>query len=94
MIPSRQCYWIDAGQSFNPELKKEGYVPSLVRENEAGHRPLMGRPGGSPWYWGKTLAEAQSMVERANRETFDLSPQDVAEIVASSMGAQNAQRQH
>lgn len=78
----RKCFYIPVEQ-----FDENGYIPSLVTEDEPGHSPMKGNgEGSSPWYWGKTYKEAQEMAEEANRE-LDISPEDAAEIVASSMRA-------
>ncbi len=79
----RQCFYI-------PELQFDGngFIPSVVYEGEKGHHPMRGDDGtgSSPWYWGKTLAEAQE-IARGYNERAGLSEQDVNEIVLSSMFA-------
>lgn len=83
--PKRRCFWIDPSQV--PD--EGGYVPSLVVEGEPGHSPMRGDPAKfqSPWYWGKTLVEANSMAIKMNYEQFGLGPSQCNEIVLSSMGA-------
>jgi hypothetical protein len=78
----RQCYWIEQTQS-----DPHGFIPSVVTENEPGHTPLRGDPATlqAPWYWGKTLDEAEATCDRMNRERFGLSPREANEIVLSSM---------
>jgi len=82
-MDKRTCFYIDPTQT--PD--EDGYIPSLVTEGEPGHAPLTG--GGdfqTPWYWGKTLAEAEATAAKANAEQ-GLSPRDVIDIVMSSMVA-------
>jgi hypothetical protein len=66
------------------QFDDNGFIPSLVTENEPGHSPLSGGPGGTPWYWGKTYDQARTVCAKANADA-GLSPEDVAAIVASSM---------
>lgn len=84
MITPRQCYWIppDAGTD-------NGFVPSLVTEGEPGHAPLRGRGRlATPWYWGATYEEALAHCVKANRDDFNLTEEDTAVILASSISAQ------
>lgn len=82
----RQCFVI-LNDQFHPE---RGYVPSLVTENQPGHAPLVGRDElARPWFWGRTLEEAEATCERVNRETFGLEPDETLQIVISSIAAQN-----
>jgi hypothetical protein len=77
----RTAFYIPVGQ-----FDVNGYIPSLVTENEAGHSPLDGGADGTPWYWGKTFEQAQEFAAKANADK-GLSPQDVIDIVASSMAS-------
>jgi hypothetical protein len=78
----RQCFYIPVEQ-----FDENGYIPSLVTEGQPGHAPLTGNgPGASPWYWGKTYAEAQRVCAGQNAKR-GISPKDAAEIVFSSMAA-------
>lgn len=80
----RFCYYIPPGQS-----DVNGFIPSLVNENEAGHSPMTGRGEGSaPWYWGKTYEEACKNCDEYNLK-MGVSPKEAMEIVASSIRAQN-----
>lgn len=80
--PARQCFYVPHDQ-----FDENGYIPSLVTENEPGHAPLTGNGRfAEPWYWGKTYEEAQKTCDRENAR-LGLSRLDAADIVASSMGA-------
>ncbi len=75
------CFYIDPSQ----DPGEEGYVPSVVVENEPGHFPLSGRgDGAAPWRWGKTLEEAEATCTRQNTER-GITEDRACEIVASSM---------
>jgi hypothetical protein len=79
----RQCFYIPVGQ-----FDENGYIPSLVTEDEPGHAPLKGSGAcAAPWYWGKTYEAAKAFAEKMNAEKFSLSPEEVAGIVVSSMRA-------
>lgn len=79
----RQCFWIPA-----EPYDERGWVPSLVTEGEPGHQPLTGHGAqAQPWFWGHTYDEARKAAERENAQTFGLSPEDAAAIVASSVTA-------
>lgn len=88
MEGKRWCYWQDMD-----EHDKNGYIPSVVTEGEAGHSPLRGDPDKhqTPWYWGKTYEEAKRICAQQN-ERMGISEQDAADIVASSIGAQIRQK--
>lgn len=61
-----------------------GYVPSVVIENDPGHRPLLGNGrGATPWIWGQTLAEAQQTCQEANAKR-GISEEEAFRIVAST----------
>lgn len=76
------CYYVPA-DSYNEALG--GYVPSLVIENEHGHRPMTGQGECStPWAWGPTYKDAQAACEAVN-ERMGITPARAVEIVASSM---------
>ena len=84
----RRCFYIDPTQKPPPE----GYVPSLVFEDDPGHCPMLGNgPHAVPWYWGKTLEEAEATCSQVNTKD-GLSDRDVVEIICSSMRAQNTRR--
>lgn len=77
----RWCYTIVETQ----EPKEHGgYVPSLVIEGEQGHRPMLGRNGGAPWVWGKTLKTAQETC-RAINDKRGVTPEIEAQIVLSTL---------
>lgn len=79
-----ECFWIPESQDPS---EHGGYVPSLVRRNEAGHYPMLGKgPCARPWVWGKTLSEAREVCADANAKR-GVSPQEADEIVMSSMFA-------
>lgn len=88
LVEPRQCFYIlDA-------LKTEGgYVPALVTENEPGYAPMSGDPDKlqTPWVWGPTKGMPSGQAADRNAQ-MGLSPDDVARIVASSMGASRARR--
>lgn len=76
----QHCYAV-----FHNQFDENGYVPSLITRDEAGHSPMLGNGEcSSPWYWGKTFEQAEAVCRRVN-ECMGLSEQDVAEIIASSM---------
>jgi hypothetical protein len=78
------CYYIDGGQVPDPD---HGYVPSMVKRNEAGHAPLTGNGAyAKPWYWGRTYGEAQANCAKYNEE-IGVSPAEAAMIVLSSIAA-------
>jgi len=77
------CYWVSETQ--DPQ-KHGGYVPSLVKENESGHYPMVGNEKQAPWVWGKTLAEAQATCKAVNASA-GISEERAYKIVASSMFA-------
>lgn len=78
----RSAFYVDE------TMKTEhGYVPSLVTEGEPGHAPLVGNGDhASPWYWGQDIETARRVAAEANAQ-LGLTPQDVLEIVLSSMTA-------
>ena len=85
LVSGAYCYWINETQ--DPE-EHGGYVPSVVVRNEGGHFPLKGNgPCAAPWVWGKTLGEAKKVASRSNHN-LGLTPEEVDEIVASSMKVQ------
>jgi len=83
----RQVYYIDPGQSWNPDLKK-GFIPSWVFEGLDGHYPITNGypkdPTACPYYWGKTLDEAESSA-RAMNGRLGLTKQEILDIIMSSM---------
>ncbi len=80
----KKCYYINPTQ--DPD-KHGGYVPSLVKEGEAGHQPFTGdgSPMAEPWIWGKTLEKAEKACDQMNLKRFNLTPVEADEIIASSM---------
>lgn len=78
----RLCYYIDPTQD---PTTHGGFVPSAVWEKESGHNPLVGSDDfAQPWIWGETLADAEGVADKLNRE-HGLSPKDVAQIISRSM---------
>lgn len=76
------CYYIPQGQS-----DVNGFIPSLVNEDEPGHAPMIGRGEGSaPWYWGKTYEEAVKTCEEYNKK-IGISPIEAQRIIDSSIRA-------
>jgi hypothetical protein len=78
----RWCYYI-----VDSEYDEgHGYVPVIVRENEAGYHPMRG--DGSefavPWYWGKDIDTAERIARERNAE-MGLTQHDVNEIVSRNM---------
>ena len=66
----RWCYTIPACQDAEAQ---GGYIPSIAIEDVVGHYPLAGRDGGSPWFWGKTLEDAERTCDEANAKLgYDL----------------------
>lgn len=79
----RFCYYVPESQD---PATYGGYVPSLVIEGESGHFPMLGNgPGAAPWVWGATLEGAQEVAAAYNARR-GLTPVEVTEIIASSMG--------
>lgn len=78
----RWCYFVREEQ-----FDADGYIPSIVHEDESGHRPLMGgtHAFAVPYHWGKTFAEAEAICALRNADR-GLSERDVTEIVAKNMG--------
>lgn len=80
--PKRYCFFIDESM-YTPN----GYIPSVVTEDEPGHSPMMGKGELSqPWYWGKDIDTAKRIARESN-EKLGLSDDDVDEIVTSSITA-------
>ena len=80
----RQCFAI-----FPDQFDEGGFIPSLVTEGEAGHQPLRGHGRlSTPWYWGVDYETAKRVCEKANADDFGLTPEQVQEIVHSSIAAQ------
>lgn len=71
----------------NAYRDENGIVPSLVVEGVAGHFPMLGNGAhASPWYWGKTAAEARAVADATNARR-GVSPEDAKAIEASAIGA-------
>jgi hypothetical protein len=78
----RTCFYIPPDQH-----DENGWIPSVVTEGEPGHAPLKGNgPCAQPWYWGKTLAEAEATADRENAR-LGLTRDEVLDIVLSSLRA-------
>lgn len=84
----RFCYYVPS----NAYIEGEGFRASIVVEGEAGHHPTgtwpyHGNPGEiMPWFWGKTLEEAQEHARLQNAH-IGLTDHQADLIVASSMTA-------
>ena len=79
----RKCYYIPPDQR-----DEEGYIPSLVIEDEPGHTPFRGNgPCASPWHWGRTYEQARDLAAEMNRKDFGLDEMQVAAIMISSIRA-------
>jgi hypothetical protein len=76
----RKCFYIPA-DAF---VEGRGFVPSLVVEGEAGHSPLTGGPGGTPWYWGMTYEFACQIANEQNAR-LGVTPEEALDIIASSV---------
>ncbi len=80
--PGKYCFYVPE----QDPTEHGGYVPSVVIENESGHNPMLGQGRFSaPWVWGKTIEEARIVADYQNKERLELSPERVAQIIASSM---------
>lgn len=81
MKEPRTCYFIphDAGTP-------DGFIPSLVTENQPGHSPMTGNNTQVPWFWGHTYEEAEATANSVNKRN-GITPTDAAEIICSSMFA-------
>lgn len=79
MSDKRTAFFIPSEQ-----FDENGYIPSIVVEDEPGHTPLRGGPNGTPWYWGRTYNEAAAVCRKANADK-GLSQEDVSTIIGSSM---------
>lgn len=79
----RWCFYIPA-DAF---VEGSGYVPAVVTENRPGYAPLTGNGrGSSPWFWGKTYAEALAVCAEQNAR-LGIDPATASDIVCSSMRA-------
>jgi hypothetical protein len=80
----RTCIFVDATM-FDPD--GPGFVPAVVTEGEPGYAPLTGRDAlARPWFWGPTIDDAERMAVDYNA-SLGLTPDDVRDIVLSSMTA-------
>ena len=73
------CYTILATQ-----YDENGFIPSRVDLGVKGHSPMTGPTGTEPWYWGKTLEEAEATCAHANMK-MNLSQDRVFEIECSTL---------
>ncbi len=80
MSEPRVCYYVPPSQDH-----KDGYHPSIVKENESGHYR-------TDFNWGPDLLVAQTLAKEVNAE-MGLTPEDVTVIIASSMTAESQERQ-
>ncbi len=77
----RTCYYIPPNQCDD-----EGFIPSLVTENEPAHVPFMGNGAcASPWHWGHTYEQARDHAAKMNWEDFGLNQDEVAAIMISAI---------
>lgn len=88
MSQPRTCFYIDI-TSWNGR----GYIPSLVTEGKPGHQLLAGDGlHASPWIWStdpdqdKAYEQAKRIAAQENARK-GLTPDDVTEIICSSMAA-------
>ena len=82
MTTRRTCIFVSETM-----LTKDGYIPSVVTEDEPGHAPLTGNGDfARPWYWGHDIVEARRLAREYN-EQLGLSEDDVQAIILSSMRA-------
>lgn len=75
----RKCFWYTT-DSDTPA----GWVPALVVEGEPDPRLLDGGEHGRPWIWGTDFHTAWQILMDCNRRDFDLSDDDVRDIVTSA----------
>lgn len=81
----RTCFYIPP----DAYVDGKGFIPSVVTENQPGHAPLAGNGAfAQPYYWGATYDEAKAHAEAENAK-LGLTPDDVSDIVLSSMRASN-----
>ena len=77
----RFCYYVPEQDT----TEHGGYVPSAVIEGEDGHYPMLGQGRcATPWVWGDSREQAQAIADGMNAG-MGLSPERVAQIIASSM---------
>lgn len=85
MPDKRFCYYLD--RSMYEEGR--GFRPVVVYEDEGGYHK-QGTLGDItkpyPWYWGHDFEAALQICQEKNA-SLGLSPEDVAEIIASSFRA-------
>lgn len=80
MKKPRMCYTV-----LESQRDEHGFIPSVVFEGQAGHNPMAGRDAlATPWYWGKSWAEARKTCADFNRK-LGLNEADVLAIELSSM---------
>lgn len=80
--PKRYCFYVD--ESMNTP---NGYIPSMVTEDEPGHAPMIGNGELSqPWYWGTDIDTARRIARESNHK-LGLTDDDVEEIMQSSITA-------
>lgn len=86
----RHCYFIPTPPAIEVE---NGFIPSLVFENEPGHYPMRGDPKQmtEPWVWGPTLKDAEETC-RVMNERMGITERDAILIVMSSMFPKEAKR--
>lgn len=76
----RQCFWL---REAEPELgHPDRFRVCVVTEEESGYQPTGHGEGENevlPWYWDYATCEEE------NRRRFGLEPEEVHQIVASSM---------
>jgi hypothetical protein len=65
----------------------KGYVPCMVVGGHAGYFPMRGGDDKRPWYWGLELERAREVCAEYNSSQLGLTPEDVTQIIASSMKA-------
>ncbi|GAA0547178.1 hypothetical protein GCM10010172_31190 [Paractinoplanes ferrugineus] len=81
----RRAFYVDATMQT-----ENGFIPSVVTEDEPGHTPMRGSgPLASPLFWGDDLATARQIAEQANTD-LGLTDSDVRDIVTSSFRASEA----
>lgn len=78
----RWCYHI-----LPDQFDENGFIPSMVTENQPGHQPFMGGEGGRPYYWGKSYMEANQVCNDANLNSLGITKEDRMQIVTSSMNS-------
>lgn len=84
LVSGEWCVYVDAGQYPDDH---GGFVPSVVVKDEAGHYPMLGKDGASPWVWGPDYKSANKVAEEYNRDRLGLTQDQVDEIIISSMTA-------